>query len=76
MQKEVKIMLFRKKIERSCSYCEYATKIDDEQVLCSKKGLRAASAKCRKFSYDPCKRIPSKPKAPDFSQFTEQDFSL
>lgn len=69
-------MLFRKKIERSCSYCEYATKIDDEHVLCIKKGMRSAMAKCRKFSYDPCKRIPLKPKSLDFSQYNEQDFTL
>lgn len=69
-------MLFRKKIQRSCSYCEHATKIDDEQVLCSKKGLRPSMAKCRKFSYDPCKRIPVKLKAPDFTQYDQQNFTL
>ena len=69
-------MLFRKKIQRSCSYCEYATRIDDEQVLCSKKGVRSCAAKCRKFSYDPCKRIPVKPKAPNFQQYNDQDFTL
>ena len=69
-------MLFRKKIERSCSYCEYATKIDDEHVLCIKKGMRSAMAKCRKFSYDPCKRIPGKPKALDFSKYDNEDYSL
>lgn len=69
-------MFFRKKIERSCSYCEFATKIDDEQVLCSKKGVRACTAKCRRFIYDPCKRIPVKPKAPDFQRYNDQDFSL
>lgn len=69
-------MLFRKKIERSCSYCEYATKIDDEQMLCSKKGVRACNGKCRKFTYDPCKRIPAKPKAPDFRQYDDRDYSL
>lgn len=69
-------MFFRKKIERSCSYCQFATKIDEEQVLCCKKGVRASGSKCRKFMYDPCKRIPAKPKALDFHQYDEQDFSL
>ena len=69
-------MFFRKKIERSCSYCQYSTKIDDEQMLCSKKGVRSCSSKCRKFLYDPCKRIPAKPKALDFKQYDDQDFSL
>ena len=69
-------MLFRKKIERACSYCQFAAKVDDEQILCSKKGLRSCNSKCRKFIYDPCKRIPSKAKTPDFSQYTAEDFSL
>ena len=69
-------MFFRKKMERSCSYCQFATKIDDEQVLCSKKGIRPSFSKCRKFVYDPCKRIPVKPKALDFQQYDDQDFTL
>ena len=69
-------MLFRKKIEKSCSYCAYGTKIDDEQVLCIKKGVVPVLSKCRKFSYDPCKRIPVKPKALDFSKYNDEDYSL
>ena len=69
-------MLFRKKIARSCSYCEYGTAIDAEQVLCIKKGVVSVCGKCRKFSYDPCKRIPAKPKPLDFSKYSEEDFSL
>lgn len=69
-------MLFRKKIERSCSYCQHGTKLDDEQVLCSKKGIVSSCGGCRKFTYDPCKRIPPRPKALDFSKYDEEDFSL
>ena len=69
-------MLFRKKIERSCSYCAFGARLDDETVLCSKKGLRSIQSKCRKFRYDPTKRIPAKPKALDFQQYNEEDFSL
>lgn len=69
-------MLFRKKIARSCSYCVYGTKIDDEQVLCVRKGVVSVDGKCRKFNYDPCKRIPVKPKAVDFTKYDEEDFSL
>ena len=69
-------MLFRKKIQKSCSYCMYATKIDDGMVLCSKKGMKDACSKCRKFVYDPCKRIPLKAKTLDFSQYETEDFSL
>lgn len=69
-------MLFRKKIERSCSYCAYSTKLDDAQALCIKKGVVDLYGKCRKFCYDPTKRIPPKPKTPDFDQFSKDDFSL
>lgn len=69
-------MLFRKRIEKSCSYCRYGTKIDEEQVLCIKKGVVPVSGKCRKFCYDPCKRVPVKPKAMDFSKYNDNDYSL
>ena len=69
-------MLFRKKIERCCSYCEYCTKINDDQVLCVKRGVMAINGQCRKFSYDPCKRIPGRSKALDFSKYDHEDFSL
>ena len=69
-------MLFRKKIVRSCNYCEYGTKMDNEHILCIKKGVVAAEGKCRKFSYDPCKRVPVKPKPIDFTKYEDQDYSL
>jgi hypothetical protein len=69
-------MLFRKKIDRSCAYCVYGTKLEDDQILCCKKGMKSPCDKCRKFKYDPTKRIPMKEKALDFSKYDEQDFSL
>lgn len=69
-------MLFRKKMERSCSYCAHGTKIDDEQVLCIKRGVVSVCGQCRKFTYDPCKRVPPKPKALDFRKYDNEDFSL
>lgn len=69
-------MLFRKKIERSCVYCRFGTQIEEGLILCSKKGVRSIDSKCRRFKYDPCKRIPRKAKALDFSKYEEQDFSL
>lgn len=69
-------MLFRKKIEKSCIYCVHGTQIDNEQILCIKKGVVPLTGKCRKFYYDPCKRIPPKPKALDFNKYSEEDYSL
>lgn len=69
-------MLFRKRIERRCTYCLRCTRLDEEQVLCVKKGVRPADGKCWKFKYDPTKRIPAKPKALDFAKYDQEDFSL
>lgn len=66
-------MLFRKKIVRSCQYCTHGTKIDEETVLCTKRGVVALERGCRKFSYDPCKRIPLKSKALDFDKYNQED---
>ncbi len=69
-------MLFRKKIEKACVYCTHCTALDEYAVLCSKKGVKAPDDKCRKFRYDPCKRIPAKAKALDFEKYEEYDYSL
>ena len=69
-------MLFRKKIEKSCTYCRFGTMLDDGMALCTKRGVVLTSRKCRKFRYDPIKRVPFKPKALDFDKYTQEDFSL
>lgn len=69
-------MLFRKKIERSCSYCQHGTAMNDGQILCAKKGIVVPEFSCRKFVYNPCKRIPPKMKALDVDKYDEIDFSL
>ena len=69
-------MLFRKRIPRCCEYCSNGTALDEETVLCSRKGVVSRDGKCRKFSYDPCKRIPPRPKAVNFSKYEDEDFSL
>ena len=69
-------MLFRKDIPRSCTYCVNGTRIADDQILCIKRGVVSSFYECRKFRYDPCKRIPMKANIPDFSKYNEEDFSL
>jgi len=69
-------MLFRKKMPRSCTCCEFGTVLNEEEILCSKRGIVPADKGCRKFRYDPCKRTPVKAKSPDFSKYTPDDFSL
>lgn len=69
-------MLFRKKIERSCSYCQYGAYLENGKILCAKKGCKTVDDSCRRFKYDPCKRIPPKVKALDFSIYDHEDYSL
>lgn len=69
-------MLFRKKMEKSCTYCRFGTMLEDSLVLCSKRGVVSTDRKCRKFSYDPIKRVPSNPKSLDFEKYASEDFSL
>lgn len=69
-------MLFRKKIVRSCSYCVKGTRLNENEVLCVRKGIVRIDKVCRKFQYDPCKRVPLKRKASDFSKYDNEDFSL
>lgn len=69
-------MIFQKKLQRSCQYCIHGTSISQDQILCKKDGVVSISYACRKFKYDPCKRVPVKPKALDFKKYSDEDFTL
>ena len=48
-------------LERSCRTCERAELLENKDiVLCEKKGIVAPNGLCRKFIYDPLKRVPPK----------------
>ena len=53
--------LFQKKIEPRCVYCARSRPLDEEQVVCDKKGVMSAGSHCRSFRYDPLKRVPPRP---------------
>lgn len=69
-------MLFEKKIDPRCAYCQKCAPLDGEQVMCIKKGVVSAGGHCRSFRYDPLKRVPPRPAVPDFSRLKDEDFSL
>lgn len=69
-------MLFERDIEPRCAYCRHGACLDEEQVVCVKKGVVSAAACCRRFQYDPLKRVPPKPLSADFSHLREEDFVL
>ena len=69
-------MLFRKKIKRNCSYCVFGEKISEDAVMCKKCGVVPVHHQCRRFRYDPLKRVPDAAKPQDFSKYDERDYSL
>lgn len=68
--------LFRKDIEPRCQYCARGERIDGEQVACVRQGVVSSGHHCPAFRYDPLKREPPKQAVPDFSKFSDEDFTL
>lgn len=69
-------MLFKDSEFRFCAYCALAAELDEEHMICRKKGTVLKDRRCRSFSYDPLKREPAKPVRAAFDQFRSSDFSL
>ena len=69
-------MLFEKDVEPRCAYCKRGARLDEERVMCLKKGIVDAGGACRRFQYDPLKRVPPRPVALDTGKLNESDFSL
>ena len=67
--------LFQENIDPRCAYCAKGSLLEGEQILCSKKGVVAASGSCRGFCYDPLKRVPPKPAVLD-SKHSPDEFRL
>lgn len=53
--------LFRSDIEPRCAYCARGNPLSDDQVACRKYGVVSGAFHCRRFRYDPLRRIPPKP---------------
>ena len=73
-------MLFCKKkrtssIEPACEICLLGrASCDKQHILCRWAGVVAPDHQCKKFRYDPLKRIPHRP--PSLPHFSYEDFSL
>ncbi len=49
----------RRDLGCACAYCENASLLhDNDYVLCERFGVVSAGYSCRRFSYDPLKRVP------------------
>ena len=69
-------LLFRKNIDRYCAYCQFAGRIDEAHMICQHCGVVPCEHHCRRFRYDPLKRVPGRAKPKEFQKFKTQDFSL
>ena len=50
--------------------------MDEEKILCAKKGVVSRAGSCRAFRYDPLKRVPPPPRPLDLSGLKDEDFTL
>ena len=70
------ILLFRKNIEKQCSYCKRAAKVDEHTMICVAKGIVHCDSHCARFRYDPLKRIPDPPARMQLPKRDDSDYSL
>ncbi|MGN0468390.1 MAG: hypothetical protein ACI4GY_06680 [Acutalibacteraceae bacterium] len=62
-------------IEPKCEYCQRAFLSKETGALyCEKKGVVESDDSCKKFKYDPLKRVPRKIKIS--CDFDEDDFKI
>lgn len=69
-------MLFRKDMDPRCAYCQRGAQINDREVACVKKGIVPMEGSCRKFRYDPLKRVPPRPATLETARLNEENFSI
>ena len=67
--------LFRDDIDPHCIYCSHSADMFKSEVICRFHGIKGAGDSCKKFSYDPLKRVPPKPVAIK-KGYTDEDFKL
>ncbi len=67
--------LYGNNISPICEYCARARRAADGRVmLCTKKGIVPLYHRCRKFRYDPLKRVPYR--QPALKKYEAADFQL
>lgn len=70
------MQLFRKNMEKRCAYCARGCAINETQVACERKGIVDAAGHCRRFVYDPLRRVPPRPAALNTERYSAEDFKL
>ena len=69
-------MLFQKDIEPRCCYCQRGTQLDEEQILCVKKGVVSPGSSCRPSRSAPLRGVPTPPVTRDLGKWKEEVFPL
>lgn len=67
--------LFGKHIDPACCYCEHSTPTRSEAHLeCRLKGIVAPGESCRRFRYDPLRRVPTRQVV--LPRYSDEEFKL
>ena len=67
--------LFGANVEPVCGYYKNGTATKNgDKIMCLRKGMVDPGFKCRRFKYDPLKRVPTN--QAELPEFTESDFEL
>ena len=71
----MKRKLYGNTVSPACQICLHGRmSVDGQVVLCPLKGVTDPADHCRKFEYDPLRRVPYR--QPSLHTFSESDFSL
>ncbi len=62
-------------VQATCEYCMYGRRSSDgKAILCPKRGVMPLYHHCRKYIYDPLRRIPSV--QPVLEKLSKEDFDI
>lgn len=59
-----------------CIYCCHSRKLDEDSVICVKKGVQSSGSCCSFFLYDPLKRTPTPHPVWHKKEFPADTFTL
>lgn len=70
-------MIYRECENPKCFYCAYSAALAaTDDMICSKAGIVKESGLCKKFRYDPQKRVPKRKPRLNTEKFSPEDFAL
>ncbi len=67
--------MFRNEIDPRCIYCSRGRPVAQGEIGCVYHGVVKEYYHCKRFQYDPLRRIPKKPVKLS-ANYTDKDFSL